>query len=232
MIIVIGGIKGGTGKSTLAIHIACALLEEKFEIATYDLDYPQFSFDRFYKNRRNSKLNLWENHQFIKDFKDLKIENDEKIHIIDTPGRYDENLIEIHKMADIIITPINDSFIDIDTIMETDRERWGKLGSYYEMIFENKKQKPNSMWIVVRNRSSSINSTHKKNVEEKLEDLSRKLEFKVCNGLKERNIFRELYTKGQTVFDIKSKLAISHIAAKLEIKILAQEIKKYLKTIK
>ena len=229
MIIVLGSIKGGTGKSTIAIHLATLAMQENYEVHTYDLDFPQFSLERFYKNRKNNNLKTWEKHTSVKDYKNFSVLDETKLNIIDTPGRYDEDLINIHKKADIIITPMNDSFIDIDTLMETDRERWGKLGSYYEMIFENKKEKPNSLWMVTRSRLSSIHSLHKKNVEEKLTDLSRKLDFKLHQGLKERTIFRQLYTKGETVFDIKKKLSISHLAAKMEVKSIFKEIKNRMK---
>jgi chromosome partitioning protein len=229
MIVVVGSIKGGTGKSTIALHLATLAMQENYDVYTYDMDFPQFSFERFFRNRKNSNLPVWKRHLSFKDFTQIPDMNEEGLHIIDTPGRYDQDLINIHKRADVIITPVNDSFIDIDTLMEVDRERWGKLGSYYELIFENKKNKPDSLWLVVRSRSSTLNSLHKKDMESRLEDLSRKLDFKLLQGLKERTIFRELFAKGQTVFDLKNKLAISQLAAKMEIKLLFKEIKDAMK---
>ncbi len=226
MIIVVGGIKGGTGKSTIAFHLATHAFLSGKKIMTYDCDYPQFSFSRYYENRKKNKtVKTWEEHYPIKDISNMPEMKNDVINIIDTPGRYDENILNIHKKADIIITPINDSFMDIDTVMKIEQERWTQPGQYYQVIFENKKNMKESLWLVVRNRSSNVNSKHKKLVEEKLNDLAKRLNFTVMKGLKERNIFRELFSHGLTVLDIESnKMAISHLAAKMEIKTIWKSI--------
>lgn len=235
MIIVVGGIKGGTGKSTIAFHLATNAFLNNKQIITYDCDFPQFSFSRYYENRkRNKTVSTWTEHNIIKDLTQLpEIINSMKkdmINIIDTPGRYDPAISHLHKIADIIITPINDSLMDIDTIMKIEQERWAQPGQYYEVVFENKKNNKDSLWLVVRNRSSSINSKHKQLIEEKLDDLSKRLNFTTMHGLKERNIFRELFANGMTVLDIKTnKMAISHLAAKMEIKMLWKKIEEYIK---
>jgi len=228
MKIVVGGIKGGTGKSTIAFHIATHAFLQGKKIATFDCDGPQYSFTRYYENRmKNKTLKTWEAHHKINDFNFPKFNND-IINIIDTPGRFDENIVKVHADADIIITPINDSFVDVDTIMKIENEKWTMPNAYYEAIFENKKNKPNSLWILVRNRSSSINSKNKKNIEEKLLDLSKRMGFTIANGLKERVIFKEHFTTGKTIMDLKNKLPISHIAAKMEIKLLWKLIQNYI----
>lgn len=230
MLIVVGGIKGGTGKSTVAFHLATNACLQGHELVTYDCDYPQFSFSRYYENRKHNKdIKIWKDHHKITDLNNFPKFDDNVINLVDTPGRYDENISKLHKMADIIITPINDSFMDIDTIMKIEQERWTMPGQYYEVVFENKKSKQ-ALWLVVRNRSNSINSKHKKLVEEKLHDLGKRLQFEVMNGLKERNIFRELFAHGLTVLDMPSKsMSISHLAAKMEIKLLWKKIDERIK---
>ena len=52
-IIVIGNEKGGTGKSTLAMHLAVKLLLENFKIAVIDLDGRQGSLSKYIANRRS-----------------------------------------------------------------------------------------------------------------------------------------------------------------------------------
>jgi len=231
MIIVVGGIKGGTGKSTIAFHIATHAFLSGHKIVTYDCDFPQFSFSRYYENRKKNKdVKIWDEHYPIKDPSNMPAMKDDVINIIDTPGRYDINILNIHKKADIIITPVNDSFMDIDTVMKIEQERWTQPGQYYEVIFENKKNKKDSLWMVVRNRSSNINSKHKQLVEEKLADLAKRLNFVVMPGLKERNVFRELFSHGLTVLDIAcNKMAISHLAAKMEIKAIWKKVEEYIK---
>lgn len=232
MIIVVGGIKGGTGKSTLAFHLAAHVhslaTTSGLKLITYDYDFPQWSFSKYYQNRKQNKASVWSEHYAIKNFEIPEFDRN-NTYIIDTPGRYDNDIKKLHAVADVIITPINDSFLDIDTIMQvsniSDQEKWGLPGYYYESVLENKKNSKNAKWLIVRNRSSHINSKHKQVIEEKLQDLSKRLNFELLNGLRERNIFRELFTKGLTVLDIEpKKLTISHIAAKMEIKILWQAI--------
>lgn len=231
MIIVISSIKGGTGKSTLSFNIATQAFLKNYKIATYDLDFPQYSFTRYYENRKNNKeLKIWENHYHYQKISDsTKFDNSEVIHIIDTPGKYDEEMISLHNKADIIITPINDSFIDINTIMNIENERWSTLGSYYQLIYDAKNINEKLHWFVVKNRTSPIISKHSKKIEEQLKDLAKKLNFQLIQGPKDRNVFKELFNIGSTVLDIKTKLSISNLAAKIEIQSLWKKIENKIK---
>ncbi|WP_342262126.1 division plane positioning ATPase MipZ [Alphaproteobacteria bacterium endosymbiont of Tiliacea citrago] len=231
MIVIFSSIKGGTGKSTLAFHIAVQAFLDKTDICTIDLDFPQFSFSTYYNNRKNYNLPVWKDHIFASSIEEIKkIEEDiniknDKLIIIDTPGRYEPSLLEMHKKADIIITPINDSFIDINTIMKIEKEKWSTFGNYYEFIYDSKNYNEKLKWLVIRNRSSPISSNHTKEIQKKLAELSKKIDFKLLDGPKDRSIYRELFNKGATVLDLKSKLSISNIAAKFEIKSIWKEIK-------
>lgn len=225
MVIVFSSTKGGTGKSTLAFHIAVQAFLDNLDLMTFDYDHPQCSFSTYWKNRcNNPNLGCWPNHSSIQNINEIPDISSEKIVIIDTPGRYDPQLIELHKKADIIITPINDSFLDINTIMKIEKEKWTTFGNYYEFIYDSKNYNENLQWWIVRNRSSSIVSKHSKNIKEKLSELSKKIDFKLLDGPKDRSIFRELFNQGATVLDLKTKLSISNLAAKLEIKSIWKEI--------
>src|SRR6202049_2232241 len=50
-VVVLGNEKGGSGKSTTALHIAVALLKAGQRVATIDLDCRQQSFTRYINNR-------------------------------------------------------------------------------------------------------------------------------------------------------------------------------------
>src|SRR5574337_737246 len=50
-VVVLGNEKGGSGKSTAAVHIAVALLKAGQRVATIDLDCRQRSFTRYLDNR-------------------------------------------------------------------------------------------------------------------------------------------------------------------------------------
>ena len=51
-VIVVGNEKGGSGKSTVAMHIAMALIKSGQSVATIDLDSRQRSFTHYIGNRR------------------------------------------------------------------------------------------------------------------------------------------------------------------------------------
>jgi len=51
-VIVLGNEKGGSGKSTVASHVAVGLLKAGHRVATIDLDARQQSFTRYINNRR------------------------------------------------------------------------------------------------------------------------------------------------------------------------------------
>src|SRR5206468_3411440 len=51
-VIVLGNEKGGSGKSTTAMHIAVALLKAGQRVATVDLDSRQKTFTHYIENRR------------------------------------------------------------------------------------------------------------------------------------------------------------------------------------
>jgi chromosome partitioning protein len=61
-VVVLGNEKGGSGKSTTALHIAVALLKAGQRVATIDLDCRQQSFTHYINNRsawaRRTKLDL------------------------------------------------------------------------------------------------------------------------------------------------------------------------------
>ncbi len=51
-VVVLGNEKGGSGKSTTAMHVAIALMKAGQRVATIDLDSRQASFTRYIGNRR------------------------------------------------------------------------------------------------------------------------------------------------------------------------------------
>src|ERR1700743_2564853 len=51
-VIVLGNEKGGSGKSTMAMHVAVALMKAGQRVATVDLDSRQKSFTHYIDNRR------------------------------------------------------------------------------------------------------------------------------------------------------------------------------------
>ncbi len=251
-VIVLGNEKGGTGKSTLSMHILVHLLRMGFKVGSIDVDARQGTFSRYLENReaysKNNKLNLLmpthlalnrsmldnrleaeaEDRQHMEEaFKNLQ---DYDFIVIDTPGN-DTYLSRLsHSYANVIITPVNDSFIDLDVLMKIkDLENNLISPSHYsEMVWNQKKErlirdKVTIDWIVIRNRLSNLASKNKEEMWRVLQLLSKRIGFRVGEGFAERVIFRELFLSGMTVLDLEDtgqSLTLSHVAARQELRSL------------
>ncbi|CAO4842295.1 MAG: hypothetical protein CNLJKLNK_00769 [Holosporales bacterium] len=255
-IIVLGNEKGGTGKSTLSMHVITALLRQGFSVGSMDVDARQGTLTRYIENRKNriqalgEDLPLPDHRPIFKSQLDTvqEAENEEKekvnatlaefqnydFIVIDTPGSDMHLSRYAHSHADTLITPLNDSFIDLDMLVRLQPDSLDilKPSTYSEMVWEQKKQKAirrqgSIDWIVVRNRLSSINSRNKEEVERVLKALSRRIGYRLASGFGERVIFRELFLNGITLLDLsetRTSLSLSHIAAKQELTTLMEMI--------
>ena len=254
--IVISNEKGGTGKSTISLHLAVKLLQEGYKIATIDLDGRQGTLSQYLANRalfclkNNIKLPSPQHFKFepTDDYThiaehsaciEMQINSLTPLYdaiIIDTPGNKNYMFELAHKFADTLITPITDSLIDLNSISEIDfaTGKAGKPGVYANYIWDVKKhlaaQGKNYLnWIVVGNKISSTKSNNKHLVFNYLQQLSKLYGYRLCEGFKERVIYKELFLEGLTVLDLqqeqlKRRMTLSHIAAKQEIKHLAEFI--------
>lgn len=249
-IIVIGNEKGGSGKTTTAMHLIVSLLRLGFKVATLDLDSRQMSLTRYINNReataKQHKLDLSLPHHNVlspsakNSIIDAEIEDKEKFAqqvkdlsgndfiVIDTPGSNSSMSRIAHSYADLVITPINDSFIDLDLIGQFHIGENEKImpGIYSAMLWEQKLQrmgrdKKEVSWVVVRNRLSTLDAKNKKNMEDSLAKLSKKFGFKIAPGFGDRVVFKELFLYGLTLHDAKSsdliRMSSSVIAARQEL---------------
>lgn len=252
-IIVIGNEKGGAGKTTTSMHLLTSLLHLGFKVTSIDIDCRQKSLSRYLENRKlyseKHSLNLLSPKHFTLDESsnkegDIKILNDfikQELDscdflLIDTPGSNTTLSSFAHSMADTIITPINDSFLDLDVIaqIEADSLKIIRPSFYAQAIWEQKMQKAKRdkgeiNWIVIRNRVSSIDAKNKQKMTEVLSKLSNRLGFRVSFGFNERVIYRELFLHGLTLLDIKPgmtdiTLNLSHITAKQELNNLLRQL--------
>src|SRR5690348_1411769 len=57
-IIVVGNEKGGSGKSTVAMHVIVSLLTEGFDVGSIDLDSRQGTLTRYVENRQHTADSL------------------------------------------------------------------------------------------------------------------------------------------------------------------------------
>src|SRR5690554_4754564 len=230
-VIVLGNEKGGSGKSTTAIHLAVHLLYEGYRVATIDADSRQQTFTAYVRNRRdwaaahgltvphpthfhlpqtrsdsadeNARLEFEMFRQAV-----AEVEGEVDYLIIDTPG-FDTHLTRIaHSLADTLVTPLNDSLIDMDVIARIDPENGVVQNlSHYTKLVQRSRQERLAIdgktidWILVRNRISMLNSRNMRLVQAGLEAISERVGCRVADGIAERVIFRSLFPIGMTVFD-------------------------------
>src|SRR5215469_13887131 len=260
-VIVVGNEKGGTGKSTLAMHLTVALMNIGQRVATIDVDSRQKTFTHYVENRRSwakrrggglkipthfcvssgstRKLDENEAIEFTR-FADA-LANIEKAYdflVIDTPGT-DNHLTRLaHSMADTLVTPINDSYVDFDVLGRVDPSSFAVTGDshYARMVREARLQRrlvdgARMDWIVMRNRLSLIDSGNKDRISKGLTDMAIRIGFRVAEGLAERVVYREFFPRGLTALDdlddktLGTSPGISHVAARQAVRGLMEMIR-------
>ncbi len=255
-VVVLGNEKGGSGTSTTAMHVAVALMKAGQRVATVDLDPRQRSFTRYVENRRawtrraNLDLEL-PVHFCISRGEGIKIDENEATEfagfaeainrienthdflVIDTPGS-DSYLNRLaHSMADTLITPLNDSFLDFDVLGTVDPQTFALTGTshYSEMVREARRQRRMvdgrvTDWVVVRNRLSMLGSRNKRLIADVLDQLATRLGFRFIDGFAERVVYREFFPRGLTALDqideatLGTRPSLSHVTAQEEVQAL------------
>jgi chromosome partitioning protein len=245
-VIVIGNEKGGAGKSTIAIHTAVALMYGGVRVATLDLDLRQQSMAHFFANRRawlsahgaSAPMPLEfavptgeaAAERFEEAFAQASAEAD--FVLIDTPGSDTAVSRAAHAKADLIVTPMNDSFVDFDMLGVVDPVtlELTRHSLYSETVWECRKQRAavdRKMidWVVLRNRLAPTEARNRKRLDERVQALSRKVGFRVGPGLRDRVIYRELFPFGLTIADLSPAIrpvamSLQHVAARQELRAL------------
>jgi chromosome partitioning protein len=245
-VIVVGNEKGGAGKSTIAVHLAVALAHEGGKVAVLDLDQRQQSMAHFFANRARwlaanatvlpqprqldgagdaadleGRLDVAESFDFV---------------VVDTPGADTEVSRAAHQRADLIVTPMNDSFVDFDVLGVVDPITLDLVrpSLYSETVWEARKvraaERGRSVdWVVLRNRLASTEPRNRKRVDERVAALSKRVGFRTLPGLRDRVIYRELFPFGLTVADLSSgvrpvPVSLGHIAARQEMRVLMADL--------
>ena len=255
-IIAVGNEKGGSGKSTTALHLAVYLLHQGHRVATIDVDSRQQTLTRYVRNRRSTVEttgrqvpmpkhvhlptawgdSIRENQRteldiFSKAIAGLRGEVD--YIVIDTPG-FDGNLARLaHGVADTLVTPINDSMIDLDVLARVDATTGEPIETspYSRNVqrarAERLEQTGQSIdWVLVRNRISMLGSHNASKVTSTIDRVAERLGCRVAEGIAERVIFRSLFPIGMMVFDpLEADLlggapSMSHVNARQEYRAL------------
>jgi chromosome partitioning protein len=237
--IVFANEKGGTGKSTTAVHTAIALAASGHRVGALDLDQRQRTMTRYFENRDATMRRLDKQlkhaaYEVLDDQSEAGLEaaiarlsEQCDVLVIDTPGRDDPVARAAILRADTLVTPMNDSFVDLDLIGQVHPENFKvtKPSFYAELIWNSRTQRAKATgrsvdWVVLRNRLQHIESHNLKRVGAALSELSRRVGFRVIPGLGERVIYRELFPKGLTLLDLGDlgEVGLGHIAARQELR--------------
>lgn len=251
--IVVGNEKGGTGKSTMAMHIVVSLLYQGHRVGSLDLDARQGTLTRYVENRcltikrRGVELPCSE-HRTVAASGDAEADTKamrealeavagrSDFVVIDCPGT-DSPLSRLgHSFADTLVTPLNDSFVDLDNLADVDPESFAirRPSRYAEMVWEERKRRMvrdrgTVIWVVLRNRLSNLDARNKRRVGEVLQRLADRIGYRVAPGLSERVIYRELFLEGLTLLDVMDAEAgvdvtMSHLAARQELRDLMESL--------
>jgi chromosome partitioning protein len=242
-VIVVGNEKGGAGKSTIAVHLVAALLHEGDRVTVVDLDIRQQSTGHFFANRAawtaaNDAPLPAPTMVEVADESALAaaLDADADFIVIDTPGADTELSRAAHRRADLIVTPMNDSFVDFDMLGSVDPVSLEvtKPSLYSETVWAARKARAmkdrgSIDWVVLRNRLASVEPRNRKRVDERVRALSKRIGFRSIAGLRDRVIYRELFPFGLTVSDLARgvrpvQVSLAHVAARQELRTLMQEL--------
>lgn len=247
-IILFGNEKGGSGKTTYAVHTIVSLLNMGKTVSSIDLDERQQSLSRYIENRRKTRdqgginFPLPEHFQISNqastkhalDYQDIMLALISDLDcydyiVIDAPGSNTTISRFAHAHADTVVTPINSSFVDIDLLGKVDAHSLDIIeeGVYSKMYVEERERrrvtgKQEAEWIVVHSRYSMSETLNRRNVDFALKCIAKHLNFRVINGFTERSVFKELFLHGLTLLDAELtkqiKITPSTIAARQEIR--------------
>ncbi|CUH52452.1 division plane positioning ATPase MipZ [Shimia marina] len=257
-IIVVGNEKGGAGKSTLSMHIATALARMGHKVGALDLDLRQKSFGNYVANRRkfSEKAGIELPGPDYHDLPEIAqdalqpgeniydqrlsaavsmLEPDNDFILIDCPGSHTRLSQVAHSLADTLVTPLNDSFVDFDLLAKIDEDGEKILGPsvYSEMVWNARQLRAQAGlkpidWIVMRNRMGAQQMVNKEKMGKALDKLAKRIGFRVAPGFNERVVFRELFPRGLTLLDLRDigvkQLNISNVAARQELRELIKAI--------
>ena len=223
------------------MHIIVALLKARKRVASFDLDLNQLTLTRYLENRHRwgrkheQRLELPDHYpateevrgtslrRFISQLKNIGRAHKHDFIVIDTPGGVQHLSMIAHGMADTLITPINDSLVDLDVLVAMEQSDLEPQPSVYAKAVwraldaRRKVSGRTTHWIVVRNRLESVESSNQHQITQVLDVIQRTVGFRIARGLLERPVYREFFAAGLTVLDPIEGFASVVVPARLEV---------------
>lgn len=238
-IVTIGGFKGGTGKTTMAALLGVAAVMGGLRTAALDLDRNTRNLSSFLTNRRAAKLPA-PDHVMLMDLD----EPQERKHtgrleplvrmarmdgydllIIDTSSGNLADVYEAHLLADVILTPMNESPADLHGLFAAPGQPSAPKINYREMIdtvrFDRRRAGlPPHRWHVCVNRVSALPTRLGALVQDRVQKLSREAGFEAIWRIRDRVSHRAISADGRTVFEspVGSRLTMSELSGRSELR--------------
>ena len=210
-IITIAHQKGGVGKSTIALNLAVEL-SKKYKLGVIDLDY-QKSLTIFNEHRKENSLKPLDIYSFNNqnNFVNFLRKNQSEIILIDIGG-FDSDLNRTAILAaDIIITPVSNSMIEI----------YG-LENFKQILTDLKEIDPDIKSFVLLNNIDPRASKAIIELQEYIQNNSNYFEL-LQTIIRRRSDFVKSFELGKSVIEINNKSKASK-----EIKNLIDNIEKIL----
>jgi chromosome partitioning protein len=231
-VVVLGNEKGGSGKSTAAMHLIVGLLRDGYRVGALDLDARQATLGQYLAARQDfarshgADLPLPRFAAVERSMLDSRAAAEAEetsrfttaiaamadcdVVVLDCPGA-DTFLSRLgHASADTLVTPINDSYVDFAMLAKVDPDNHQVVHPtvYSEMVWQARKRRftrdrGRIDWIIMRNRLGATEARNKRDVGTTLEALAKRIGFRTVKGFGERVIYRELYLQGLTLMDVR-----------------------------
>jgi chromosome partitioning protein len=201
--------KGGTGKSSTAINVACALEVAGYRVLVVDTD-PQATFSKWHKKRKKIGLNGFKVLAIPKGLLDEEIQNlrdDEKIDIvlIDCPGNIEDITSTAVKLSDAVLSPLRPSSMDMSHSADTVRFIKEMRNSYPELRFFLFLNASMPRWNISRDMVPAVREMVKN------EPKTTVLEAKIPHAV----AVAEFFGSGQSIFEYAPKSAAASAYKKL-----------------
>lgn len=244
-IVTVANEKGGVGKSTVAFHLAVALADCGHKVLAIDLDRRQQTLTRTLSARDGTAQRLGvrlplPRHILLQQQSGAMLCQeiartgwDCDYVVIDAAGHDSGIARRAIALADLLVTPVNSSLVDLDLIgrLHPTTERYQGPGCFAAMVGELRAARAAAGlgaldWLVLQNRKRRERSRNQDRIDSALRRMGAKLDFRLGAGLTERVAYRELFPLGLTHLDLQRipELARTRVAAKAEVRQLLDDL--------
>jgi chromosome partitioning protein len=240
-VIVLGSHKDGAGKSTIAMHVAVALINGGQRVATIDLDAQHQTLTQYVAHRRAvGSSELRRPTQLVSTGGSRLLVEEEEIEffsivdavasigathdviVVDTPALDNDLIRFVHSLADTLITPLERETVGVHDVQIMGTQHYAELVRGARQRRSRADGKPID-WVVVRNRLSATEARAAGATSRGLKEQAGRLGFRCVEGLAERAVYGELFARGLTVLDRLDQATLgappnlAHVTAQREV---------------